>query len=182
MLRDRIEQLQQEYTDKYVVVDGDRPELARFRGLTGQVKTINMNGRALVRFDAGKNEARYDIELDFLKVVDRPAPAPPAAKPAAAKKAPPKKPAANAEPAKEPKPSPLELARKDKPAKADQQTSQPARSSQPSSPTRKETRREQPVAADEDPQKLSALERARMEKESREATDDGAADSARPNH
>ena len=44
-------QLQREYTDKFVVADASRPELTRFRGLTGVVKTVNMSGRALVEFD-----------------------------------------------------------------------------------------------------------------------------------
>jgi hypothetical protein len=110
MLPERIEQLMQEYTDQYVVVEGDRPELARFRGATGQVKTINMSGRALVQFDANGDAGWYDVELDYLKVVDKPEPKP------ATKAAPAKKPAPKAETAaaKEPKPSPLELARKEK--------------------------------------------------------------------
>ena len=72
MVFEHIEKLKREYTDKYVVVDESRPELARFRDLTGQVKTVNMNGRALVQFDAWNNIAWYDIGLDFLKVVPKP--------------------------------------------------------------------------------------------------------------
>lgn len=67
---DSIENLQREFTDKYVVVDESIPELARFGGHVGQVKTINMNGRALVQFDAWNNIGWYDIEVDCLKVVD----------------------------------------------------------------------------------------------------------------
>jgi hypothetical protein len=67
-----IERLKQEYTDKHVVVIGDRPELARFVGYTGQIKTVNMNGRALVQFDAWSNTGWYDIALDFLRVVPDP--------------------------------------------------------------------------------------------------------------
>src|SRR5581483_1312522 len=70
MVFDHIESLKQQYTDKYVVVDQSRPELARFHGLAGQIKTVNMSGRALVEFDAYNNIGWYDIELDFLKVVD----------------------------------------------------------------------------------------------------------------
>ena len=44
MAFEHIERLQQEYTEKLVVVDNHRAELARFRGLTGTVKTINMSG------------------------------------------------------------------------------------------------------------------------------------------
>jgi hypothetical protein len=67
-----IEKLKREYTDKLVAVDENRPELARFRGQTGQVKTVNMSGRALVQFDANNNIGWYDIALDFLRVIDKP--------------------------------------------------------------------------------------------------------------
>src|SRR5215471_17759625 len=73
---DHIEKLKREYTDQYVVVDGSRPELARFRDATGMIKTVNMNGRALVEFDQYDNIGWYDIELDFLKVVPKPEPKP----------------------------------------------------------------------------------------------------------
>ncbi len=69
-----IQKLQAEYTDKYVVVDDDRPELRRFKGLTGTVKTVNMNGRALVQFDGHNNVGWYDIDIDFLRVIDQPLP------------------------------------------------------------------------------------------------------------
>ena len=76
MVFEHIEKLKREYTDKYVVVDASRPELARFRDCTGQVKTVNMNGQALVQFDAWNNIGWYDIALDFLKVVPKPEPKP----------------------------------------------------------------------------------------------------------
>jgi hypothetical protein len=76
MIFDHIEALKQQYTDKYVVVDDSRPELQRFRGQTGAVKTVNMSGRALVEFDAYNNIGWYDIDLAFLKIVDAPAPKP----------------------------------------------------------------------------------------------------------
>jgi pyruvate/2-oxoglutarate dehydrogenase complex dihydrolipoamide acyltransferase (E2) component len=92
-----IEELKREYTDKYVVVDPGRPELARFEHYVGQVKTVNMSGRALVEFlDYHLNIGWFDIDLSALKVVDKPteeskakaeakrAAAPAAAKPAAA--------------------------------------------------------------------------------------------------
>ncbi len=122
MQLDRIEKLRDEYTDQYVVVDASRPELVRFKGAVGQVKTINNNGRALVEFDADSNRGWHDIELDYLKVVEKPAPkaTEPKAKPAvAAKKA--GAPATNdegapaADKSKE-KLSPLELARMEKQA------------------------------------------------------------------
>ncbi len=87
---DSIEKLQYEYTDKYVVVDDNIPELARFGGYVGQVKTINMNGRALVQFEAWNNIGWYDIEVDCLRVVPKPEPGEVAARKAApAKEAPP---------------------------------------------------------------------------------------------
>jgi hypothetical protein len=76
MVFEHIEKLKRQYTDKYVVVDASRPELARFRDATGVVKTVNMNGRALVEFDAHDNIGWYDIELDFLKFIDKPLPKP----------------------------------------------------------------------------------------------------------
>ena len=39
MVFEHIEKLKRQYTDKYVVVDATRPELARFRDTTGVVKT-----------------------------------------------------------------------------------------------------------------------------------------------
>ena len=79
-----IERLKSNYTSKYVVVDDQPPELRRFKGLTGIIKTVNMSGRALVQFDGNNNIGWYDIELEFLKVVD--APPPKAAEPAKAEK------------------------------------------------------------------------------------------------
>ena len=93
MVFDQIEQLKREYTDKYVIVDATQPDLRRFEGQTGVVKTINMNGNALVEFDAYQNIGWYDISLDFLKVIDQPLPKPEPKKdaPKAKKAAPAKK-------------------------------------------------------------------------------------------
>ena len=82
MYPEQIDQLQRRFADQYVVVDPDRPELARFRHMTGQIKTINMNGRALVQFDGDNNRGRYDIDLSFLKIVEKPPPKPAEKKPA----------------------------------------------------------------------------------------------------
>jgi len=117
MFAEQIEKLKREYTDKYVLVDASRPELARFRDVVGRVKTVNMSGRALVEFeDYHQNIGWYDIEPAFLKVVDKPPPKPPkmeAKKPAAAKPAPAKaeKPATKPAPpaAKPGKPSVAEI-------------------------------------------------------------------------
>jgi hypothetical protein len=70
MLPEEVENLRRQYTEQYVVVD-ESPELARFAGQVGQIKTINMSGRALVVFE-GAGLARYDIDLGHLKVVDKP--------------------------------------------------------------------------------------------------------------
>src|SRR5215510_11405033 len=100
MFAEQIEKMKHDYTDKYVVVDANRPELARFRDVVGRVKTVNMNGRALVEFDDYHlNIGWFDIAPEYLKVVDKPPPrekkveakkpaAKAEAKPAAAKAAP----------------------------------------------------------------------------------------------
>jgi hypothetical protein len=73
---ENIDRLQKQYTDKYVLVDETRPELRRFRGLTGTVKTVNLSGRALVQFDGHNNIGWFDIDPVFLKVIDQPLPKP----------------------------------------------------------------------------------------------------------
>ena len=77
MLFSGIERLREEYEGKYVAVESDREELARFAGLIGRVAMVNCNGRALVMFDRGEDRSRYDIEIDYLKVVDKPGDKPP---------------------------------------------------------------------------------------------------------
>jgi hypothetical protein len=73
MFSDSVETLKTQYTDKYVKVDASRPELARFRDVVGQVKTVNMNGRALVEFlDYHLNIGWFDIDLNSLTVVEPP--------------------------------------------------------------------------------------------------------------
>lgn len=77
MFTDQIEKMKREFTDKYVLVDSTRPELARFRDVVGRVKTVNMNGRFLVEFDEYHvNIGWYDIDPEFVKVVDEPPPKP----------------------------------------------------------------------------------------------------------
>jgi hypothetical protein len=106
MVFEHIEKLKKEYTDKYVTVDTTRPELRRFGGMTGTVRTVNMSGRALVEFDAYANIGWYDIDVDFLKVIDAPLPKPEAKKPEAkkaeAKASPKAAPATKAAPAAKP--------------------------------------------------------------------------------
>ena len=110
MVFEHIENLKRIYTDQLVVVDDNRTELGRFQGMTGTVKTVNMSGRALVEFDGYNNIGWYDIDVDFLKLVDEPVhetetvstPVPPAepAAPAAEASAPEAAPAEAAAPAK----------------------------------------------------------------------------------
>ncbi len=71
-LFEKAEKLKRELTDKYVKVDSSRPELARFQDAVGQVKTVNMSGRALVEFDQYLNIGWYDIDPSFLSVVPKP--------------------------------------------------------------------------------------------------------------
>lgn len=106
------EKLKREWTDKYVVVQEGIPELRRFVGLTGQVRTVNMNGRALVQFDHPVDISWYDIDPSFLKIVPAPEPKK-AAEVTAAKPAAAPAPKSAAAPAADgtKKLSPLELAR-----------------------------------------------------------------------
>ena len=69
---ERAEQLKKELTDKWVVVNSGVPELRRFQKLTGRVKTVNMNCRALVEFDGPVDISWYDIDPGALTVVDAP--------------------------------------------------------------------------------------------------------------
>ena len=112
-LFDQVDLLQREWTDRFVQVDDSVAELKRFAGLTGQVKTVNMSGQALVEFDGPEDIGWYDIHPEFLTVVtgqatkeqpvDAPADETPAATQAASAPA--------AAPADTSKLSPLELAR-----------------------------------------------------------------------
>ncbi len=75
MVIEQFEKAKADYTDKYVALAGDRPVYARFAGLVGQVKTVNISGRALVEWlghdeDIGWN----DVDLNHLKVVSKSVP------------------------------------------------------------------------------------------------------------
>jgi hypothetical protein len=117
---ERAEQLKEKLTDKFVVVDNSIPELRRFANWTGKVRTVNMSCRALVEFDGPVDIGWYDINPDYLIVVDGPRPkVAPAAKahakaPAATTEA---KPAA-AKPAAAAGKSPLDAIRAQQAAKA----------------------------------------------------------------
>lgn len=54
----RYEQLKNEWTDQFVEVNSDRPELRRFQGIVGRVVTVNRNNKAIVDFQDG---GWYDI-------------------------------------------------------------------------------------------------------------------------
>lgn len=69
-----IEDLKSELTGKYVVVRPGLPELKRFEKLTGIIKTVNMNGRALVEFDGPVDIGWYDIDPGYLDIVAGPRP------------------------------------------------------------------------------------------------------------
>lgn len=158
MAIDQIEKVQQEYTDKYVQVDGNRAELARFNDLVGQVKTVNMSGRALVEFiDYNLSTGWYDIDLDYLKVVEKPEPKAKEVKKPAAKKAPAKPTAKKADAVGEKKLSPLELARqgdggkKKKPSPADMMAA--LKANKPAA-----AKAEKPAAAKADRSKMSVAD------------------------
>ena len=83
-----VEQLKAQYTDRLVEVDPSVPELRRFKGLVGTVKTVNMNGRLLIQFDHPVDIGWYDIDPAYLRIVEgkakKTAAPKPAEKPAAA--------------------------------------------------------------------------------------------------
>src|SRR5207253_1447077 len=65
----RYEALKREWTDQYVEVNPERPELKRFEGIVGRVVTVNHNNKALVDFQDG---GWYDItaSADYLRKLD----------------------------------------------------------------------------------------------------------------
>ncbi len=65
----RNDTLKREWTDQFVEVNPDRPELKRFVGLVGRVVTVNHNNKALVDFQDG---GWYDIAAseEYLRKLD----------------------------------------------------------------------------------------------------------------
>ena len=65
----RHEELKREWTDQFVEVNAERPELKRFAGIVGRVVTVNYNNKALVDFQDG---GWYDItaSTEFLSRLD----------------------------------------------------------------------------------------------------------------
>ena len=63
------ESLKREWTDQYVLVNPERPELKRFAGIVGRVVTVSHNNKALIDFQDG---GWYDISAseEFLTKLD----------------------------------------------------------------------------------------------------------------
>lgn len=63
------EALKREWTDQFVLVNPERPELKRFQGIVGRVVTVNWNNKAVVDFQDG---GWYDItaSTDCLQKLD----------------------------------------------------------------------------------------------------------------
>ena len=78
----RPERLKAHWTGRTVAVRDPAGPLARFAGRVGTVRTVNMNGRALVQF-AGDDETWYDLDPRVLEEAEAPAEAvPPPVRPA----------------------------------------------------------------------------------------------------
>ena len=63
-----IEDLRRQWTDQYVLVKSERPELRRFANIVGRVVTVNCNGKAVIDFQDG---GWYDLAAseEFLTLV-----------------------------------------------------------------------------------------------------------------
>lgn len=63
------EALKREWTDQFVEVNVERPELKRFAGIVGRVVTVNQSNKALVDFQDG---GWYDISAseEYLRKLD----------------------------------------------------------------------------------------------------------------
>jgi hypothetical protein len=65
-----VETLKQQWTDQFVEVNADFPELKRFAGIVGRVVTVNFNGKAVIDFQDG---GWYDVTASerFLRKLDQ---------------------------------------------------------------------------------------------------------------
>jgi hypothetical protein len=65
----KYDALKREWTDQYVEINPERPELKRFAGIVGRVVTVNYNNKALVDFQDG---GWYDITAspEYLRKLD----------------------------------------------------------------------------------------------------------------
>jgi hypothetical protein len=63
------ESLKREWTDQYILVNPERPELKRFAGIVGRVVTVNHNNKAVIDFQDG---GWYDItaSVEYLTKLD----------------------------------------------------------------------------------------------------------------
>ena len=63
------ESLKREWTDQYVEVRPEQPELRRFQGIVGRVVTVNCNNKAIIDFQDG---GWYDIAASeqYLRKLD----------------------------------------------------------------------------------------------------------------
>jgi hypothetical protein len=59
--------LKSEWTDQFVEVTPERPELLRFKEIVGRVITVNHNNKAVVDFQDG---GWYDISPEYLRKLD----------------------------------------------------------------------------------------------------------------
>ncbi len=61
--------LAREWTDQFVMVRPERPELKRFEGIVGRVVTVNYNNKAIIDFQDG---GWYDVtaSADYLTKLD----------------------------------------------------------------------------------------------------------------
>jgi hypothetical protein len=66
---DKMDELKRIWTDRFVKVHPDRPELQRFANRIGRVITVNYSGKAIVDFQDG---GWYDIPAseEYLVVID----------------------------------------------------------------------------------------------------------------
>ena len=64
----RIDDLRRRWTDQYVTVKPERPELQRFANIVGRIVTVNCNGKAVIDFQDG---GWYDITAseEYLNVL-----------------------------------------------------------------------------------------------------------------
>src|SRR5262245_8338310 len=65
----RYEEIRRQWTDQFVEVNPERPELRRFAGIVGRVVTVNRSLKALVDFQDG---GWYDITAspEYLRILD----------------------------------------------------------------------------------------------------------------
>jgi len=65
----RYEELKRQWTDQFVEINPERPELKRFAGVVGRIVTVNRNGKAIVDFQDG---AWYDItaSTEYLRILE----------------------------------------------------------------------------------------------------------------